>query len=63
MDLENSFKSIHDLLDKNHENFMNSISKFEISNIENLQMQEDHYQLDIKEMQLMKDEIKSMLHL
>ena len=42
---------------------MNSISKFEINNLENLQMSEDNYQIDIKEMQLMKDEIKSMVQM
>ncbi|CAD8047327.1 unnamed protein product [Paramecium sonneborni] len=60
-DLESEFKFLHTYLDDKLEVFMNEISKFETLNSTNLQQQEDGYQIDIKEMQIMKDEIKSIL--
>ncbi|CAK83305.1 unnamed protein product (macronuclear) [Paramecium tetraurelia] len=60
-DLESEFKSLHLYLDDKQEAFMNEISRFETLNSTNLQKQEDGFQIDIKEMQIMKDEIKSIL--
>ncbi|CAD8047142.1 unnamed protein product [Paramecium primaurelia] len=60
-DLESEFKSLHLYLDDKFEAFMNEISRFETLNFTNLQQQEDGFQIDIKEMQIMKDEIKSLL--
>ncbi|CAD8044209.1 unnamed protein product [Paramecium primaurelia] len=60
-DLESEFKSLHIYLDNKLEAFMNEISKFETFNSTNLQQQEEGFQIDIKEMQIMKDEIKSLL--
>ncbi|CAD8045849.1 unnamed protein product [Paramecium sonneborni] len=60
-DLESEFKSLHIYLDDKLQSFMNEISKFETLNSSNLQQQEDGFQIEIKEMQIMKDEIKSIL--
>ncbi|KAM3146084.1 hypothetical protein pb186bvf_001741 [Paramecium bursaria] len=61
-DMMNEFKQLHMYLDSRYEQHLNELSRYESSYVDSLTNKEENQELEIQEIQIMKNEVKRILN-